>query len=525
MIEFSQVALAFSEGLALAISPCILPILPFLLAASLDRDRWRPFQIVVGFITTFVIFTLVSRKIVLWTGIQQDQIQYGALILFLIMGLIMVIPWFEDLFSRLTGGVANKASEVSSGQITRNPLGGFVIGGLIGLVWTPCAGPILAVALIQVIQAQTDLHAVIILLAFSFGAGVPMLAIGYFGHYLSSVLGHIKKHAVMIRRIFGILIIGVAGLGLMGINLAQLAVTPSVAAESSMSEGLANGLAKPYDAPKLDGGIQWFNSKPLTLQELKGKVVLVDFWTYSCINCIRTLPHIKSWYAKYKDKGLVVIGVHTPEFAFEGQPKNVQAALGKFGITYPVVMDNNFKIWNSFSNKYWPAHYLINRDGKVVYTHFGEGQYDVTEQNIRHLLGVTGEEDSMSDKVIVSSDQTPETYLGTERAEAEYNGMGDIPMNQWQLKGKWMRTGQYIESGSAATLKLHYKARKVFLVMASANHTPIDVTIKSDLGVKTLTVDQSQLYDIVIDSQSRDSTVELTTKQSGLRLYAFTFES
>lgn len=174
------------------------------------------------------------------------------------------------------------------------------------------------------------------------------------------------------------------------------------------------------------------------------------------------LTPYKSWYAKYKDKGLIVIGVHTPEFVFESQSNNVALALEKFGITYPIVMDNSFKIWNNFSNKYWPAHYLIIQKGKVVYTHLGEGQYDITEQNIRHLLGIIGNGESMSDKTVVSSDQTPETYLGTERANADFIGKGDVPLNQWKLSGTWKRTGQYIECGSAAALKLHYKARKIF---------------------------------------------------------------
>jgi thiol-disulfide isomerase/thioredoxin len=286
---------------------------------------------------------------------------------------------------------------------------------------------------------------------------------------------------------------------------------------------LANALADPYRAPKIAGIAAWLNSPPLGADQLKGKVVLIDFWTYSCINCIRTLPYLKDWDAKYRKDGLVIIGVHAPEFAFEGEKANVEKAIAKFGVKYPVAMDNDFATWRAFRNRYWPAHYLIDRQGRVVYTHFGEGEYDITENNIRALLGQSGPAKPNAGQNEFSSMQTPETYLGHNRAERESDAKAP-PLHGWALQGKWTRNGEYIEAGApGAALTLHYLAKKVFLVMASNDGAPKTVIVEEGGKSHTVAVTAAQLYDIAAAGALREGTVTLRARDAGLRMYAFTF--
>lgn len=538
-----QSGLAFIEGLGLAFSPCILPILPLILAGGATGSKRKPFGIILGFIVFFTVFSLISRQILSSFGIAQDTLQtisFGLLVLF---GLVMMIPFLEDGFSKLTQGLANKAQNLGNTRAASGDgfMGGVVLGGLIGLVWTPCAGPIMAAALLQVIQSKTNLDAVTVILAFSLGAAVPMLIIALASKTVIAKIRGLNNHTTIIRRVMGALLVVFAGLGFLGYNLGVIAVTSqgqSITTTKSMTSGpygLLNGLENPYPASQFGGIVEWMNSEPLTIEQLKGKVVLVDFWTYSCINCIRTLPHVKDWYAKYKDDGLVVVGIHTPEFAFEGKADNVAAALKKFGITYPVAMDNSFTTWNNFNNKYWPGHHLINKDGEVVYLHYGEGHYDITEQNIRTLLGLKGKAETKPPIRVSTKDQTRETYLGTSRAKNEWSGdVAALPLHNWQLGGSWKRQGQYIESAAAGdSITLHFKAKKVFLVLASNDNTAINAEISlgtatglgKDVHNGTITVTDSRLYELANLPKSAENTVTITAKTEGLQAYAFTFES
>lgn len=311
-------------------------------------------------------------------------------------------------------------------------------------------------------------------------------------------------------RVSGLLFAVVAGMGMV-----------TLAAEPPGK--LVHALPKPYFAPRLTGIKAWLNSPPLSSSDLKGKVVLIDFWTYSCVNCIRTLPYLKDWYAKYAKDGLVIVGVHSPEFAFENDRANVAKAIAKYGIAYPVAMDNDKLTWTAFKNRYWPAHYLIDRQGRVVYTHFGEGEYGVTENNIRVLLGQSGPGTPMAARRETSYLQTPETYLGRSRAEREVRD-GDPPLNGWSLAGNWTRRGEYIEAAAAgATLTLHYRARKVFLVMACADGKPKPLEISEGGKTRTLTVTDSELYGIAEAPSLHEGTLVLRAGEAGLRLYAFTF--
>ena len=303
------------------------------------------------------------------------------------------------------------------------------------------------------------------------------------------------------------------------------------------ADTLQNGVETPYPAPSIEGIERWINSDPLTIESLKGKVVLVDFWTYSCINCIRTLPYITAWDSKYRDKGLTVIGIHSPEFEFEKDSDNVIKALAKYGIRYPVALDNHLATWTSFDNRYWPAHYLINKEGKVVYTHFGEGNYDITENNIRFLLGLPKEQLSQ-DAVSATRQQTPETYLGYARTQhfagipalihdsaARYALPAELPVNYWALLGKWrVEADKIVSLDTANAIRLNFKAKKVFLVLGSEHNTPIKVTVKLDgIEKNKFTVTNHSLYELLSLKQAGTGTIEISSDTDGLEAFAFTF--
>jgi cytochrome c biogenesis protein CcdA/thiol-disulfide isomerase/thioredoxin len=530
LLVHSDSILAFIEGVSLIVSPCILPILPFILAASVVGSRLRPFLITLGFVLSFIFFALLSRKIFAVSGIPQDTLQTIAYGFLLLLGLVMVVPYLENRFALLTSKLASSAENATQGKRSEGIMGALFVGLLIGIVWTPCAGPILAAALIQVISAKTNVDAVIIIIAFSIGTAIPMLLIALFSQQLTRRIHALAKHATLIRRAMGIIIIAFALFGLSGFNLTAWLVTPAHAEE------LQDG---PYvKAPEISGITKWFNTQPLRPSELKGKVVLVDFWAYSCINCIRTLPHIESWYKKYKDQGLVVIGVHAPEFPFEMDPKNVAAAVKEFGITYPVAMDNDYVTWSNFSNRYWPAHYLIDREGRLVYTHFGEGDYAETENKIRELLHLNKSTDLPSDSATTSLSQTPETYLGYERAKNfsspesvtkdklnVYSFPGNLARNQWALKGPWTIQKDHIVAGHAgAGLMFYFTATKVYLVLGNNTGHPVNITLKLNGNTATkITVSQHKLYELINQSSAKNGVLEITAEKPGLEAYAFTF--
>ncbi len=300
-----------------------------------------------------------------------------------------------------------------------------------------------------------------------------------------------------------------------------------------------------YKAAEIDLSNKWLNSKPLKIAYQEGKVVLIDFWTYSCINCIRTLPHMNALYEKYADQGLVIIGIHAPEFDFEKDQKNVEAAIKKFGIKYPVAMDNDLKTWRNFNNQYWPAHYLIDQAGSVVYTHFGEGEYEKMENNIRALLKIPNKvEEKKSDLSWFGlTKQTPETYFGFLRMQRNANEdrknfyfPAELPLHNFAFSGKWAVKGEYAEVlENKGALRLNFQAKKVFFVMESKDKKPVEVVVKIDgrkitaaeSGVDVvdgvIKVSESRLYEVVSLKKSSNEIVELEAKRGGLRVYAVTF--
>ena len=539
--------LAFLEGVALIVSPCILPILPLVLATSIGGGRRRPYGIIIGFVLAFSLFAIVARKVVALLGIDLDIVKDVSLVLLALFGLVLLSSRLSDKFSALTQGAADFGNRLA-GTGGEGLLSGILIGALIGLVWTPCAGPILAAVLVQVIRQQTDLAGDLVVIAFGIGAGVPMLIIALTGRKIMSKLGFFTRHAEAVRKAFGVLILLSVAYIASGVD-AQALLTPRKTSPLRGEPVLQDGLDKSYAAPEFAGIEAWLNSPPLTMQSLKGKVVLIDFWTYSCINCVRTLPYLTDWDRKYRDMGLVIVGVHSPEFEFEKKPGNVRAAIAQHGIHYPVALDNTLATWLNFHNRYWPAHYLIDKEGKVAYTHFGEGEYEVTENNIRYMLGLKETSETIqAEAPTFALGQTPETYLGYARAE-NFGGreriMRDaenafrfppfLAEHEWALSGKWKMESEKIVAGEkGAALRLNFKARKVFLVLGTAGGKPVHATLSlngeavggnagKDAPAGVLTIERNTLYELIDQKNPRNSLIEIKSDAPGLEVYAFTF--
>lgn len=558
MTALSSIGLGFLEGLALIASPCILPVLPIVLFTSLGNQPLRPYGIVVGFALAFTVFTLFSRQLILALDLDPGILRQISFVLLLVVAAVMLSSRLSEAFARWTANLGQFGSQLTrraDGDSTRG--GGFwsglLIGACIGLVWVPCSGPILAAVLVQSIQQKTSLIGLLTLLAFAVGAGVPMLLIALGGNQIMSRLNLFKRHGGLIRKVTGVIILATVLLSAqdtwsfpMAENTSDLPqaiavnpepVTPTKPVAKPAAK-LINGLPTPYPAPELTGLSAWFNTQPLKLSDLRGKVVLVDFWTYSCINCIRTLPHITGWDSKYRKDGLVIIGIHAPEFEFEKKTDNVARALKKYGIRYPVALDNKLATWSVFQNSYWPAHYLIDQRGRVVYTHFGEGNYDVTEKNIQALLG-TSAPLAKSHGPAMNFLQTPETYLGAARtahfaspqgirSAATFSYPDSLPGNYWALSGKWSMDQESVEATqTGAGLRLKFNAHKVHLVMGTSKGqaVPVQIFLNGKAVGNPLTVQDHRLYTLLSLPGSQSGLLELRALAPGLKAYAFTFGS
>lgn len=479
---------AFLAGIVTILSPCILPVTPIVLASSAGKQK--PLWIIAGFVISFTFFTLFLATIVKAIGIPPDTLRWFAIIIIFLFGLSMTanIELFKTILMPKTSN-------------------GFLLGMSLGLVWAPCVGPILASVIALAATGTVTAQTFFITLAYSLGTAIPMFIILAGGRKFIPTTPQIQK-------IFGALMVAVAVA--MFFNLDRkfetwvLTVFPNYGTGLTKIESnafVAPQLSSMGMAPEISGEQMWFNTKPLLLSALKGKVVMIDFWTYTCINCIRTLPYTKAWYEKYKDKGFVLIGVHTPEFAFEKNADNVQKAINDFGITYPVVQDNDYAIWNAYGNRYWPADYLINQDGKIVDTHFGEGDYDATEKKIQNLLSVSM---PINNPTYQIQTRTPETYLG--------NARGDY--SRITTTGTWTKTDEYAKPSAGSSLTFDFNAAKVFLVMRGSGSVNVSLDGKF---VKTVEVAENKLYQLIDLSTPGEHLLKLDFPAGGLELYAFTF--
>lgn len=572
---FILIIFAFLGGIVTILSPCILAVLPVILSGA-TGGKSKPLGIVSGFVLSFTFFTLFLTSLVNIVGISPNALRILAVVVLIVFGVSMLVPalriWTEKMFSK----VANLAPSADKGK---GYASGLVIGLSLGLLWTPCVGPILASVISLALTGAISGGALLITFAYALGTALPMLAIMIGGRKLILKVSWLKKNSNKIQQVFGVLMIIVALLIVFNLDKRlQVAVTEklpdysgaltSLERNDSVINALDNLTKKDNDmenkegdykmAPEIIPGGEWFNSDPLTLEELRGKVVMLDFITYSCINCIRTIPYLNAWYEEYSDDGLVIIGIHTPEFEFEKNPDNVAKALKDLGIEFPVVQDNNYATWLAYDNHYWPRKYLINHEGKVVYDHIGEGGYEETEEKIQELLQASNEAmgmelEGMDDSTRAESisaetidARSPETYFGANRNKLLANGRAGlsgefnfelpkiIAMNKLYLSGKWSINDEYarpMEQG--AKIVYRYNAQKVFLVAGADNASKLRVYQDGELISEgkgsdvnengELSIEEQGLYRIIENDKRGVHILELEAEDGNLQVFTFTF--
>jgi cytochrome c biogenesis protein CcdA/thiol-disulfide isomerase/thioredoxin len=391
--------IAFLGGILTVLSPCILPVVPFLFAGA-DRTRSSIMLTLGGMVLTFALISSLAVVSSEWVIEASNTGRHVALIVMVLFALSLISARVGDWLARPFVALGNRIDPNS--RKMSGPLSSVMIGVATGLLWAPCAGPILGVILTSAMLQGANAGTSLLLVAYGLGSALSLGTLIFAGRGLVNRLKPSIPVTGWLRRGAGVAVLAGAAVISTGANDVLLVNTSSEGV-SSVEKGLLENVPKVVDyfvskvkaesmdnaqgpMPSLTGAVEWINSPALTNESLKGKVVLVDFWTFDCINCKRTLPYVKDWAKKYEKDGLVVIGVHTPEYGFERIIDNVRDKVKEYGITYPVAIDNNYAIWRNFDNQYWPAHYLIDAKGQVRYTHFGEGSYETQEKVIQQLL-------------------------------------------------------------------------------------------------------------------------------------------
>ena len=547
-----QFLFAFLAGILTIAAPCILPMLPIILGASVgQKSKLRPLFIVMGFVMSFAAASLVLSALVTHLGLSQNFIRNIAIALLVIFAFFMIFPKPFELLTVKLSGVIGKASDIggSRGGYT----GAFILGLVLGVVWTPCAGPVLGTILTLVATQGTTGKASLLVIFYAIGAGVPMIIIAYGSQWLTTKVRSLVKYSVRLQQAFGVLIILLAVAMFFQYDtiienkltaffpqsgLEQKLLQPNTSAvENSRPLISADNkveLTNYGAAPDFAGISKWINSNPLSKDKLKGKVVLIDFWTYSCINCIRTLPYTTKWYDTYKDKGFVIIGVHTPEFAFEKDVVNVQTAVERLGIYYPVAMDNDYATWSAYKNQFWPAEYLIDQNGKIVYKHFGEGNYERTENAIRKLLGIN-EGVGKVDRHREGSVQSPEMYFKLSRLKylaseqsataqpKQYRFPDKLALNSFALQGEWQFGNDHAElTKGPGKIRLHFSSGKLFMVAAADKLVKLKISVDGKLQ-PVVAVQMSRLYTLFDSNDYREHMIEIEIPSKDFKAFTFTF--
>jgi cytochrome c biogenesis protein CcdA/thiol-disulfide isomerase/thioredoxin len=556
-------AFAFVAGAGTALSPCVLPVLPALLSAGAAGGRRRPLGIVVGLFITFTVAIVALGSLIDGVGLADGLVRDLAVVVLLGFGIALLVPAVGDRIEAALSGLARFGPN-SGGE---GFWSGVAVGGALGFVYAPCAGPILA-AVVSVGATQgATAELVAVGAAYAAGSAGVLLLLAYGGRRVAERVRRAGRGPALQRALGAVMALTAIAVATeldvrfqtaLADDFPDAVVNPTRALEESgaVEDRLADLRGEPRFkarpahersaslpvlgiAPDFQQTGEWFNSQPLSIPRLRGRVVLIDFWTYTCINCLRTMPHLKAWDQRYRDDGLTIVGVHTPEFSFERDAGNVEQAVAQNGLRYPVVQDNDYGTWEAWGNQYWPAKYLIDARRQVRYVHFGEGAYDETEEAIRALLaergaGALGARTRARGEVAAAGVATPETYLCYERAEGflippvpgtrPYPGAsGSLPPNGFVLEGTW-RVGP--ESATAvrdARLDARFRASKVFLVLSSREDRPRKLEVELDgRPYREVTVRDQRLYTLVSLPQVEDRALTLRFAP-GLTGYAFTF--
>jgi cytochrome c biogenesis protein CcdA/thiol-disulfide isomerase/thioredoxin len=566
----------FVGGLITGISPCIIPVLPVLFFSGgteavrpvgetgKRRGGRRPYLVILGLVVSFSFFTLAGSFLLSLLHLPQETIIWIGIVFLVLIGIGLIVPRFEAILEKPFAWIPQR-------QATGDH-GGFLLGIALGAVFVPCAGPVLAVVAVAGAKGSISANTLLETLAFAVGVAIPLLVFALAGRTLAERIKGFRRHQRGIRVTAGIvmLALAVAVVPLYNVPGALLTLVPDYtsnvqAATAGIGATVGFGKSKTASgsqkstastacaaeapnlvdcgtAPEFVGIDQWFNTannKPITLKSLRGKVVLVDFWAYSCINCQRSTPHLNAWYRSYQKDGFVIVGVHAPEYAFEHVPANVLASAKAQGIRYPIALDNEFDTWTAYSNQYWPAEYLIDATGQVRHISFGEGNYSATEKLIRSLLVDAKPSVSLPKATDVPDTTpthtlTPETYLGSGRPSGTFSSpggyqagtstysfpSGSLALNDYAFSGSWAITDQSITAASSgSSIRLHYEAQHVYLNVSGTG----TLTVSDSQGTRTIPVSGApNIHDVLTQGGYRNGTVTITLSP-GLSAYSFTF--
>ncbi len=549
-------------GIITGLSPCVLPVLPVVFLGGgagaetdpgTEKARWRPYLIVAGLTLSFAVFTLFGSLILASLHLPDDAIRWVGLALLVLVGLGLLVPALGHVLERPFYRFPQRLSDTGGN--------GFVLGIALGAVFVPCAGPVLAAITVAGATDHIGLRTVGLTLGFAVGTAIPLLAFALAGRGLSQRLGAYRRHQGAFRAVSGVVMI-VLAVALtfnlsdiiqrdipnytqaVGNSLEKGAAAPAGGGSASLQDCQTaalyggSGLEDCGAAPAFKGIQQWFNTpgdQPASLASLKGKVVIVDFWAYSCINCQRELPHVEAWYKDYAADGLEVVGVQTPEYAFEHVPSNVLAGARRLGLTFPVAVDDSYDTWNAYDNQSWPAAYIIDAAGQIRHVSIGEGDYGQEEQLIRQLLtaahpGVAlPRATDVPDTTPDNPGQSPETYLGADHVQY-YDGnsystgrfalpAGALPAHSYALGGPWSIGQQSITAGAGAAIKLAYNASYVYLDVGGSGA----LTVTSGGTSKVIRVSGApDIYTVAATPTPRNGTVTIKLSP-GLQAYSFTF--
>jgi cytochrome c biogenesis protein CcdA/thiol-disulfide isomerase/thioredoxin len=573
------ILLAYLGGVLTIVSPCILPVLPFVFARAGRSFARSTLAMLAGMALTFAVVATLAAVGGGWAVRANAIGRWAALILLALFGIALVFPSISDRLTRPLVALGSRLSERQPGE-RESIWSSAVLGVATGLLWAPCAGPILGIIFTAAALNGASAGTTLLLLAYALGAATSLALALLVG---GAVFARMKKSlgaSERVRQALGVLVlVGVAAIAL-GLDTRVLSKLSS-AQTASLESGLARKLGASQDMgeskartnamgelvlpvegalPPLDGLGPWFNSHPLTRDQLKGKVVVIDFWTYSCINCLRSIPYVKAWDERYRDDGLVVIGVHAPEFAFEREPDNVARAVKELGIRYPVALDNGYDLWRALKNNYWPAHYFVDAKGRIRYHHFGEGDYAQSERVIRQLLAEAGHApkdaamggaagQGAQAAAALSEIRSPETYIGYARADRFVSPGGlahdqpksyapaPLALNDWALDGRWLdgrQSARALESGAKLAFRFH--ARDLHLVLGSASGKPVRFRVTldgkapgADAGVDVRSdgsgvVREQRLYQLVRQKGDvKDRTFTIEFLDPGVEAFSFTF--